>query len=214
MQDSLASLLTNITVKFQANTAVAVHITKVWDVATLNFTELYRHFGRTCCSHSHVTVPLYGVTSNTTVIFTERDAVPITVMNRHFSVITYMQKSCTIHPTSWNEEQGFHAGGQIRRSVQLRLMLISRQGMAIFLPQNNHIIPKDSPEGRNCVCVCVYTHLGGQSRRCSNLFERPCIYICVCVCVRACARARLLATYCFTSAANLHKQYEHFSLCV
>ena len=44
MQDSLDSLITKIFVKFQVNTAVALHITEVWDVATLNFTELYRHF--------------------------------------------------------------------------------------------------------------------------------------------------------------------------
>jgi hypothetical protein len=106
MQDSLDSLITKISVKFQVNTAVAVHITKVWDVATRNFTELYRHFGRACCSHTRGTVPLYGVTSNTTVIFTEttnygeRDAVPIAVMNRYFSVITYKRKSCSVHPTS------------------------------------------------------------------------------------------------------------------
>ena len=45
-----------------------------------------------------------------TLIFTERDAVPITVMNRHFSVITYMQKSSRAHPTSRNEQQMFHDG--------------------------------------------------------------------------------------------------------
>jgi hypothetical protein len=100
MQDSLDSIITKLSVKFQVNTAVAEHITEVWDMATLNFTELYRHFGRTRCSHVHSTVPLHGVTSNTTVIFTECDAVPITIMNRHFSVITYMQKSCRLHPTS------------------------------------------------------------------------------------------------------------------
>jgi hypothetical protein len=37
MQDSLDSVITKISAKFQVNTAVAVHITEVWDVATLNF---------------------------------------------------------------------------------------------------------------------------------------------------------------------------------
>jgi len=35
MHDSLDSLLTKISVNFQVNTAVAMHITKVRDVATL-----------------------------------------------------------------------------------------------------------------------------------------------------------------------------------
>jgi len=35
MQDSMNSVLTKISANFQVNTAVAVHITKVRDVATL-----------------------------------------------------------------------------------------------------------------------------------------------------------------------------------